>query len=150
MDDRFLYFGNWLHGDLRQYDVGDPPQPEADRPTVAGRRAEQSERRRPRADRWAPDAPALVRRPPPLRHELALLDLGQPVLSRVALLAAARQLRPKRRHGDQPRLLRRLLRPPGRSGTGARGPPPERRLHHGDLPTIIAHIMGIPIEENVL
>ena len=24
MDDRFLYFSNWLHGDLRQYDVSDP------------------------------------------------------------------------------------------------------------------------------
>jgi selenium-binding protein 1 len=27
MDDRFLYFSNWLHGDLRQYDVSDPTQP---------------------------------------------------------------------------------------------------------------------------
>jgi selenium-binding protein 1 len=27
MDDRFLYFGNWLHGDLRQYDVSDPANP---------------------------------------------------------------------------------------------------------------------------
>jgi selenium-binding protein 1 len=27
MDDRFLYFGNWLHGDLRQYDVSDPRHP---------------------------------------------------------------------------------------------------------------------------
>jgi selenium-binding protein 1 len=27
MDDRFLYFGNWLHGDLRQYDVSDPRNP---------------------------------------------------------------------------------------------------------------------------
>ena len=25
MDDRFLYFSDWLHGDLRQYDVSDPP-----------------------------------------------------------------------------------------------------------------------------
>ena len=24
MDDRFLYFSNWLHGDLRQYDISDP------------------------------------------------------------------------------------------------------------------------------
>jgi methanethiol oxidase len=24
MDDRFLYFSNWLHGDLRQYDVSNP------------------------------------------------------------------------------------------------------------------------------
>jgi selenium-binding protein 1 len=27
MDDRFLYFSNWLHGDLRQYDISDPAQP---------------------------------------------------------------------------------------------------------------------------
>lgn len=27
MDDRYLYFSNWLHGDLRQYDVSDPARP---------------------------------------------------------------------------------------------------------------------------
>ncbi|MGH2751213.1 MAG: selenium-binding protein SBP56-related protein [Actinomycetota bacterium] len=27
MDDRFLYFSSWLHGDLRQYDVSDPANP---------------------------------------------------------------------------------------------------------------------------
>src|SRR5262249_24493639 len=27
MDDRFLYFANWLHGDVRQYDVSDPAKP---------------------------------------------------------------------------------------------------------------------------
>jgi selenium-binding protein 1 len=27
MDDRFLYFSNWLHGDLRQYDISDPTNP---------------------------------------------------------------------------------------------------------------------------
>jgi selenium-binding protein 1 len=27
MDDRFLYFSNWLHGDVRQYDVSDPAHP---------------------------------------------------------------------------------------------------------------------------
>ncbi|HEX5621881.1 MAG TPA: selenium-binding protein SBP56-related protein, partial [Solirubrobacteraceae bacterium] len=27
MDDRFLYFSNWLHGDLRQYDITDPSHP---------------------------------------------------------------------------------------------------------------------------
>ncbi len=27
MDDRLLYFSNWLHGDLRQYDVSDPSNP---------------------------------------------------------------------------------------------------------------------------
>ncbi len=27
MDDRYLYFSNWLHGDLRQYDIRDPSKP---------------------------------------------------------------------------------------------------------------------------
>lgn len=27
MDDRYLYFSDWLHGDIRQYDVSDPSQP---------------------------------------------------------------------------------------------------------------------------
>ena len=27
LDDRFLYMSNWLHGDVRQYDVSDPAKP---------------------------------------------------------------------------------------------------------------------------
>ncbi|NOX49414.1 MAG: selenium-binding protein [Gammaproteobacteria bacterium] len=27
MDDKYLYFSNWLHGDLRQYDITDPSNP---------------------------------------------------------------------------------------------------------------------------
>jgi selenium-binding protein 1 len=27
MDDKYLYFSNWLHGDVRQYDVSNPSQP---------------------------------------------------------------------------------------------------------------------------
>jgi methanethiol oxidase len=27
LDDRWLYFSNWLHGDIRQYDVSDPQHP---------------------------------------------------------------------------------------------------------------------------
>jgi selenium-binding protein 1 len=27
MDDRFMYLSNWLHGDIRQYDISDPSQP---------------------------------------------------------------------------------------------------------------------------
>ncbi len=29
MDDRFLYFCNWLHGDIRQYDISDPSKPDS-------------------------------------------------------------------------------------------------------------------------
>ncbi len=27
LDDRFLYFSNWLHGDIRQYDIADRENP---------------------------------------------------------------------------------------------------------------------------
>lgn len=27
LDDRFMYFSNWLHGDLRQYDISEPARP---------------------------------------------------------------------------------------------------------------------------
>jgi selenium-binding protein 1 len=27
MDDRYVYFSNWLHGDIRQYDISDPSHP---------------------------------------------------------------------------------------------------------------------------
>ena len=27
MDDKFIYFSNWLHGDIRQYDITDPFNP---------------------------------------------------------------------------------------------------------------------------
>jgi selenium-binding protein 1 len=27
MDDRYLYFSNWFHGDIRQYDISDPAHP---------------------------------------------------------------------------------------------------------------------------
>ena len=27
MDDRYLYFSNWLHGDIRQYDISNPSKP---------------------------------------------------------------------------------------------------------------------------
>ncbi|WNZ26995.1 selenium-binding protein [Leptolyngbya sp. NK1-12] len=28
LDDRFIYFSNWLHGDIRQYDISNPSQPQ--------------------------------------------------------------------------------------------------------------------------
>lgn len=28
LDDRFLYFANWLHGDIRQYNIEDPANPQ--------------------------------------------------------------------------------------------------------------------------
>ena len=143
MDDRFLYFSNWLHGDLRQYDVSDPAAPEADRPALARWAARQAERRGPRAERRTADAPALARRPAPLRDQLALLELGQPVLPRAAFVAAQGGLRPRGRDRGRPRLLRGLPRAGRRARAGARGAPRGRRLHNRDLPmTVIAHHAG--------
>ena len=102
MDDRFLYFSDWLHGDLRQYDVSDPASPKLTGRLWLGGRAREAERRRPRTERRAADAPALAGRSPALRQQLALIDLGQPVLPGDALLAAARELRPGRRDGGRP------------------------------------------------
>jgi selenium-binding protein 1 len=36
MDDKWLYFSNWLHGDVRQYDVSDPARPKLTGQLVLG------------------------------------------------------------------------------------------------------------------
>lgn len=28
LDDRYLYLSNWMHGDVRQYDISDPTKPQ--------------------------------------------------------------------------------------------------------------------------
>src|SRR3982751_3326764 len=38
MDDRFMYFSNWLHGDLRQYDISDPGEPQMIQLSLDGKR----------------------------------------------------------------------------------------------------------------
>src|SRR3954467_11594682 len=117
---------------------------------MAPRPPRQAQRRRPRPPRRAADDPAVAGRAQALRHELAVLDLGQPVLPRAAVLAAASRLLARRREAGRPRLLLRLPRPPRRSRPGARGAPAGRRLHHRDLPvTPFAHIAGMPVEETI-
>ena len=37
LDDKDLFFSNWLHGDVRHYDVSDPANPHAALAGVAGR-----------------------------------------------------------------------------------------------------------------
>ena len=150
MDDQALYFSNWLHGDLRRYDVSDPANPRlTGRLWLGGVLGQESDAGRA-AHRRAADAAALLRRAAALRHELAALDVGQPVLPGAALVPAQGRHRRRRLDGRRPGLLRRLPRPPRRARAGARGAAPGRRLHHGDLPVIVAHVMGLPIEESVL
>ena len=150
MDDRFLYFSNWLHGDLRQYDVSDPANPKLTgrlwlggvlgKPSDAGREL----------NGGPADAPALLdgRRLYVTNSLYSTWDNQFYPELRSWLLRV--ELRPERRHGGRPRLLRRPPRPPRRARARARGAPPGRRLHHRDLPMILAHIMGIPVEESVL
>ena len=38
LDDKALYFSNWLHGDLRRYDVSDPANPRLTGQALARRR----------------------------------------------------------------------------------------------------------------
>ncbi len=150
MDDRFLYFSNWLHGDLRQYDVSDPANPKlTGQLWLGGVLGKPSD-----AGRELNGGPQMLQ----LSFDGRRLYVTNSLYSTwdnqfypgAALLAAARELRPERRHGDRPRLLRRLPRPARRPRARTRGAPPERRLHDGDLPVIVAHIMGIPVEESVL
>ena len=129
MDDRSLYFSNWLHGDLRRYDISDPANPrETARLQLGGVLGRPSD-----AGRELNGGPQMLQLSLDGRRlyvtQLAVLDLGQPVLPRAALVAAARRLRRRRRDGARPRLLRRPA-----PGARARGPPAGRRLHHGDLP----------------
>ena len=139
MDDKALYFSNWLHGDLRRYDISDPANPKLTgqlwlggllgKPSDAGRELNGG----PQMLQLSLDGRRLY-----VTNSL-LLDLGQPVLSWAALVAAQGRHRRERGDGGRPELLRRLRRPDRRTGASARGAPAGRRLHDGDLPVIVAH-----------
>ena len=84
MDDRFLYFSNWLHGDMRQYDVSDPAKPKLTGQLWLGGVLGKG-RRRVRANKLhgrPADAATQPGRQAALRDQLAVQQLGQPVLSR--------------------------------------------------------------------
>ena len=53
MDDRFLYFANWLHGDIRQYDISDPAKPKLTGQLWLGGVLGRPSDARPRAERRA-------------------------------------------------------------------------------------------------
>ena len=124
LDDRFLYVACWGTGELRQYDVTDPRKPRlAGSVRVGGivKHQPASERQalwgRPANDR---DQQGRQTR---LLYQLALLDLGRPVLSRGrARSAGDGTCWPDRRDRASDRLLcgvpRRLRRPPDSVGRG--------------------------------
>ena len=97
MDDRFLYFSNWLHGDVRQYDISDPAKPKlTGHGEARRRRPADGEAEGQGADRRAADAAAEPRRQAAVRDQLALQHLGQPVLPghrQAGVVAGADRLR---------------------------------------------------------
>ena len=82
MDDRHLYVSCWGTGEMRQYDVSDPMKPDACR-LGSYRRDRAADEARERQDlyRRAADGGNLPRLQTRLLDQLALLDLGRPVLS---------------------------------------------------------------------
>ena len=150
MDDRFLYFSNWLHGDLRQYDISDPANPKlTGRLWLGGLLGNQSD-----AGRDLNGGPQMIQ---------LSLDGRRVYVTNSLYSSWDNQFYPglrswllrvnchaRRRHGDRPRLLRRPPRPTRRSCPRPRSPAAGRRLHDGDLPVInvpFAHVAGMPIEE---
>ncbi len=109
MDDRFLYFANWLHGDVRQYDVSEPGEPKLTgqvwlggvigKPSDAGRELDGG-------------AANMVQ----LSFDGRRLYVTNSLYStwdnqfypEMRSWLTADQLRPERRDGDRPGLLRRL------------------------------------------
>ena len=85
LDDRWLYFSDWLHGDIRRYDVSDPAHPKLTAQVwlggVLGKKRSVKGRD---AQRRPANAQPEPRRQAALRHQLALQHLGQPVLPRPA------------------------------------------------------------------
>ena len=142
MDDRFLYLSNWLHGDLRQYDVSDPTQPRlTGRLWLGGVLGNPSD-----AGRELNGGPQMLQ----LSFDGRRLYVTNSLYStwdnqfypelRSWLLRV--NCDPGRWDGGRPRLLRRLQRSPRRSRARARGAAPGRGLHDGDLSVILGHHMG--------
>ena len=142
MDDRFLYLSNWLHGDLRQYDVSDPTQPRlTGRLWLGGVLGNPSD-----AGRELNGGPQMLQ----LSFDGRRLYVTNSLYStwdnqfypelRSWLLRV--NCAPEGGMEVDPRLLRRLQRSPRRSRPRARGAAPGRRLHDGDLPVILGHHAG--------
>ena len=152
MDDRFLYLSNWLHGDLRQYDVSDPANPRlTGRLWLGGLLGKPSD-----AGRELSGGPQMIQLSLDGRRLYVTNSLYSTWDNQFypGLRSWMLQVNcvPGRRNGGRPGLLRRLPRPARRPRASPRGAPAGRRLHDGDLPVIsvpFAHVGGIPVEETV-
>ena len=141
MDDKALYFSNWLHGDLRRYDVSDPANPKLTGQALARRRARQAERRG-RELNGGPQMLQLSLDGKRLYVTNSLYSTWDNQFYPSCVPGCCESTSRRRLDGGRQGLLRRLRRSPRRAGAGARGAAPGRRLHDGDLPVILAHHMG--------
>ena len=129
LDDRWLYFSNWLHGDLRQYDVSDPAQPKLTGQLwlggVLGKGREVGGKKLP----GGPQMLQLSLDGKRLYVTIAVQQLGQPVLSRHrqdGLGPAADRLRHGARRPDAQRAVS--------SSISAREPDGPARAHEIRFP----------------
>ena len=82
MDDRFLYVACWGTGEMRQYDVTDPRKPKLTGSVHIGGIARRTPHPSGKVRRRSADGRDQPRRQAGLLDQLALLDVGQPILSR--------------------------------------------------------------------
>ncbi len=83
LDDKYMYFSNWLHGDIRQYDISEPGEPEAVRASVVRRIVGPEFQSAGTHAAWrAADDPTQSGRQAFVRHQQPVQFVGQPVLSR--------------------------------------------------------------------
>ena len=138
MDDKYLYLNNWLHGDMRQYDISDPHNPKLTgqvwmggllgrAPEVNGVKVAGG----PQMFQLSLDGQAA------LRHHVPVLDLGQPVLPGDPHPGRGdgddRLRRRERRHEHQSGLHRRFRQGAQRAQPLPRDPLSRRRLHQRHL-----------------
>ncbi len=87
LDDKDLFFSNWLHGDLRHYDVSDPKNPQLKSQVWMGGLLDR-DGGHPKAEAQLTGGPQMLQNSldgrAALRLQLVVLVLGQPVLSRPA------------------------------------------------------------------
>ena len=126
LDDRFLYVSCWGTGEMRQYDVSDPRKPKLAGSVHIGGIARRTPHPNGKAYRGRPaDGRDQPRRQARLLDQLALLDLGRPVLSG---RRAAAQVKADAGPGRRARTGQRLLGDLPRGLPGAPDPARRRRL----------------------
>ena len=138
MDDRYLYFSNWLHGDIRQYDVSDPAKPKLTGQLWLGGVLGKAREFRGKKLGGGPQMLQLSLDGKRLYVTNSLYSSWDnqfyPQIGQARLVPAADRLRHReRRHRRQRTLLRRFRQGTRRPRPRPRDPLPERRFDVGHL-----------------